>query len=246
MSVGVWEETGSCALCVCGGLRMESFCAYTHCAVFTLTYFPVQTHVPLHCVLLNVTGVPRTTCPFMLQIMSILICTYLDRLMPAWHSNFTAQSQVEAVSAAPIGRDFSLSDEERQNVALNYWTDTWLTGRLMKMKGKETEREERTKIGIVKLIDTKDNFRWGVDIWKKNTDKIWLQGLWWSGQNCWNCSLVLYFSIPKSEKVIPGNPSERETLNLTHDAHLTVELITFVSYTAAPGKTNCVPEADRV
>lgn len=29
----------------------------------------------------------------------------------------------------------------------------------MKMKGKETEKEERTKIGIVKLIDAKDNFR---------------------------------------------------------------------------------------
>lgn len=66
------------ALCVCvwgaDRLKMERFSEYTHCVV-AHTYFPVQTHVPLHCVLLNVTGVPQTTCPFVLQIMSILICT---------------------------------------------------------------------------------------------------------------------------------------------------------------------------
>lgn len=77
-------------------------------------YFPVQTHVPLHCALFNVTGVPQTTCLSMLPIMSILICTYPARLMPVWHSNFTAQSQVEAVSAAAVGCAFSLSDEERK------------------------------------------------------------------------------------------------------------------------------------
>lgn len=41
----------------------------------------------------------RPRCPSVSQIMSILICTYPVRLMPAWHSNFTAQSQVYAVYA---------------------------------------------------------------------------------------------------------------------------------------------------
>lgn len=36
----------------------------------------------------------------------------------------------------------------KKNIVLNYWTDTWLTGQLMKLKGKVRDREARTKIGI--------------------------------------------------------------------------------------------------
>jgi len=100
-------------LCVLGSkwraLSVHSLCGGTH-----IQHFRVQTHAPLHCVLLNVTGVLKTTCPSVLQIMSILICTYPARLMPAWNSNFTAQTQVEAAFTAPTGCDFSLSDEERK------------------------------------------------------------------------------------------------------------------------------------
>lgn len=172
----------------------------------------------------------RLCCPSALQIMSILICTYLARLMPAWHSNFTAQSQVCSVSAGTSkpGFLYQIKREKYSSELLN----SYMTDRLAdETEGKETEKEERTKIGILKMIDAKDNFMWG-DYTKKYWHKIWLQGLWRSGQNCWNCSSVLFCPFFKAPKVIPGNPSDNPTFitfNLTHDdIYLTVEFIAFV------------------
>lgn len=93
------------------------------------------------------------------------------------------------------------------NIVPNYWTDTWLTDWLMKPKGKETEKEEKTKFCIVKLIDAKYNLMWGADT-KKFWHKIWLQGF--KGE--WTKLRKLLFSAPfssyfeKAQKVIPGKP----------------------------------------
>lgn len=189
MSVGVWEGTGSCALeCVGGGLKMESLCEHI---------FPTA-----------------NTCAFALCPLECHRCTTDHMSLCAAdneHINMYIPSQVNACLAlqfhGPVSGWGSLGNSNRpqilcirwskKNVVLNYWTDTWLAGWLMKMKGKETEKEERTKIGIVKLIDAKDNFRWGVDT-KIYWHKIRLQGLCWNGQNSWNCLSVLHFLLFQS------------------------------------------------
>lgn len=77
--------------------------------------------------------------------------------MPAWHSNFTAQSQVCSVSAGTSkpGFLYQIKREKYSSELLN----SYMTDRLAdETEGKEAEKEERTKIGILKMIDAKDNF----------------------------------------------------------------------------------------
>lgn len=104
----------------------------------------------------------RPRCPTTRQIMSILICTYPVRLMHAWHSNFTAQSQVCAASSG-TGKPRFLYQMKKEKYSwiieqIHDWQPGWWNSRRRKRK-----KEERTKIGIVKSIDAKDNFVWGLD-----------------------------------------------------------------------------------
>lgn len=105
----------------------------------------------------------RPHCPTTRQIMSILICTYPVRLMHAWHSNFTAQSQVCAASSG-TGKPRFLYQMKKEKYSwiieqIHDWQPGWWNSRRRKRK-----KEERTKIGIVKSIDAKDNFVWGLDL----------------------------------------------------------------------------------
>ena len=162
MSVGMWKWTGSCVVCVCvcGWIKMESF---VHILVVWPHIFPCANTClfplcPLECHWYATDDVPL-------------------HVADNEHINMYIPSQVNACLAlqfhgpvSGLGSFHSTNNPwflsirwRKKNIVLNYWTYTWLTGWLMKLKGKETEKEERAKIAIVKLIDAKDNFRWGVD-----------------------------------------------------------------------------------
>lgn len=78
--------------------------------------------------------------------------------MPAWLSNFTAKSQVEV---PPQNRQAVVSFYRMQKEACSSeLLNRYMTDRPAdETEGEETEKEERTKIGIVKLIDAKDKCR---------------------------------------------------------------------------------------
>lgn len=120
----------------------------------------------------------------------------------------------------------------------------------MKLKGTETERKERTKIGVVKLIDAGGNFMWGVDT-KKYWHKIWLPRLWRSGPKIAEIAplcCIFFLSFKSSKRYLRGIHHRWSvtfiTFNLIHDICLTVELIAFVFRPLREDKL--FPEEERV
>lgn len=183
---------------------------------------PVETHAPL-CVASSwmslVCHGPH--CPS-LQIMSILICTYLARLMHAWHSNFTALSRVCTASGGTSRLWFIY-----QMKKILFWiieqVHDWQAG-WWNWRGSKEKRKRGRQIGVVKLTDIEDNFSWGVD-----TDTKCGSGVTADGQNGWRAS-VLNFLLFQWAKRYPRKSIKLSltfiTFNLAHIS-FTIELIAF-------------------
>lgn len=153
----VWEWTWLC-VCVCVWLKMKTLCIHS---------------------------VHNSRCKHVcLSVVSSWMSLVCLHTADNEHINMYIPSQVNACLAlqfhGPVSvlcRFHSVNKRlsirwRKKSTVLNYWTDTWLAGWLMELKGRETEKEQRTKIGVVMSIDARDLW-----FYVKILTQIWLQGL---------------------------------------------------------------------